>query len=127
MWIERRANKWVVKEGRVVKRIPALILLSACIFSGCATVPKANPAGKTLIESDPPGARIEINSQYVGTAPLRVDIPRLDSDLDSIPVTIIASPVIPGQQVQTKYIGLNEPTPTHVFFDMNLVSLKNQD
>lgn len=108
-------------------RIRVLVVLGVCIaLSGCATLPKANPTGKTLIESDPPGARIEINSQYVGVAPLRVDIPRLDSDLNTISVTIVASPVIPGQQVQTKYIGFNEPTPTHVFFDMNLVSTKNQ-
>lgn len=111
----------------MIKRICVLVVLGACIaLSGCATLPKANPSGKTLIESDPPGARIEINSQYVGTTPLRADIPRFDSDLDTIPVTIVASPVIPGQQVQTKYIGFNEPTPTHVFFDMNLVSTKNQ-
>ncbi len=111
----------------MVRQIHLLLFLGMCVvLSGCATLPTANPSGKTLIESDPPGARIEINSQYVGTTPIRVDIPRLDSGLDTISVTIVASPVIPGQQVQTKYIGFNEPTPTHVFFDMNLVRTKNQ-
>jgi hypothetical protein len=95
-------------------------------LSGCATVTTANPAGKTLIESDPPGARIEINNQYVGNTPLRVNIPRLNTALDTISVTIVATPIIPGQEVQTKYIGFDEPTPTHVFFDMNLVSTKNR-
>jgi hypothetical protein len=88
-------------------------------------LPTANPSGKTLIESDPPGARIEINNQYVGTTPLRVNIPRLKSDWSTISVTIRANPISPGQQVQTKYIGSDESTPTHVFFDMNLVRSKN--
>lgn len=110
----------------MVRRIHVLVFLGVCVaLSGCATLPTANPSGKTLIESDPPGARIEINNQYVGNAPLRVNIPRLNSVLDPISVTIIANPIIPGQQVQAKYIGIDEPTPTHVFFDMNLVSIKN--
>ena len=109
----------------VVKRI-VLFALGVCMaLSGCATtLPTANPSGRILIESDPPGARIEINNQYVGTTPLRVDIPRRDAQWDPISVTIIANPIVPGQQVQTKYIGPNEPTPTHVFFDMNLVREK---
>lgn len=68
----------IVAEGKKeVKRICVLVVLSVCMaLLGCATLPTANPSGRTLIESDPPGARIEINNQYVGTTPLRVDIPR---------------------------------------------------
>ncbi len=110
----------------MIKRIRVLLALGICVaLLGCSTLPTANPSGKTLIESDPPGARIEINNQYIGTTPLRVDIPRRDAEWDLIPVTIIANPTIPGQQVQTKYIGPDEPTPTHVFFDMNLVRKEN--
>jgi hypothetical protein len=111
-----------------MNRIHLLVALGVCVvLSGCATLPKANPTGQTLIESDPPGARIEINNQYVGNAPVRVDIPRIDPNTwMNNSVTIVANPILPGQQVQTKYIGMNDPTPTHIFFDMNLVSTKNQ-
>ncbi len=124
--------KILVKGKKEVIRVCVLVILSACMaLLGCATLPTANPtpnpSGRTLIESDPPGARIEINNQYVGTTPLRVDIPRRSNynwdnmEWDTISVKIIANPIIPGQQVQIKYIGYKEPTPTHVFFDMNLV------
>ena len=121
---------WKYNRGKVdfvIKRICILVALSACVgLSGCATsLPTANPAGETFIESVPPGARIEINNQYVGITPLRVDIPRLNSEWDPISVMIIAYPVMPGQQVQTKYISYDEPTPTHVFFDMSLVRIKD--
>jgi hypothetical protein len=110
----------------MIKRIHALFALGACVaLLGCSTLPAATPSGRTFIESDPPGARIEINSQYVGVTPLRVNIPRRDAEWDPISITIVASPVIPGQQVQTKYVGHNEPTPTHIFFDMSLVREKN--
>lgn len=106
----------------MVKQIRVLFALGACIpLLGCATLPTASPSGKTLIESVPSGARIEINNQYVGTTPLRVDIPRLQYDWSSNSVTILAYPISPGQQVQIKHISFDEPTPTHVFFDMNLV------
>jgi hypothetical protein len=119
-------NSHLRGETYMVKRVRVLFALGACMaLLGCSTLPSANPSGKTLIESDPPGARIEINSQYVGTTPLRVNIPRLDSNWSTISVTIIASPINPGQQVQTKYIASNESTPTHVFFDMNLVRSNN--
>ena len=122
---------------KYIRQIRALVILSVCmaLCSGCATspmaTPTANPNGQTLIESDPPGARIEINNQYVGTTPLRVDIPRRSDfnwdsmEWDTISVKIIAYPIFHGQQVQVKYIGYDEPTPTHVFFDMNLVSMEN--
>ncbi|MFH0984278.1 MAG: PEGA domain-containing protein [Candidatus Omnitrophota bacterium] len=99
-----------------------MLVFGILILSGCSTIPTANPSGHTLIESDPPGARIDIGSQYVGITPLRVNIPRTDYWSGSKrSVTIVANPVLPGQQVQIKIVGSDDPTPTHIFFDMNLV------
>ena len=108
------------------KFIGSIIIL--LLINGCATAPIATSGsnGRTLIESEPPGVKIEINSQYVGTTPLRVDIPRrrtcvfcdtLESSL------IVAYPNIAGQQIQKKYLSGSDPTPTHMFFDMRLVAV----
>lgn len=118
-------NRRLVQGGLMHQRM--IIFFTLLLISGCATLPKANPNGQTLIESDPPGARIEINNQYVGTTPIRVDIPRINPDTwMNNSITIIANPVMPGQQVQTKYIGIDDPTPSHIFFDMNLVTTRNE-
>lgn len=104
-----------------MKKLP-ILLIGLLILSGCSTIPTANPSGQTLIESDPPGARIDIGSQYVGTTPLRVNIPRVSvwgNDPNTVIVT--ANPILGGQQTQTKIIHSDESTPTHIFFDMNLV------
>lgn len=120
-----RTIKQDLNQITMIKQLQVLLILGACMaLLGCSTLPKASPSGKTLIESDPPGARIEINNQYVGTTPLRVNIPRLNADLSGISVSIIAYPTKHGQQVQSKYIGSDESTPTHVFFDMSLVRLE---
>ena len=95
------------------------------LIGGCATVPTADPSGRTLIESEPPGARIEVGGQYVGTTPLRVNIPRQNIYGSGNNVLVVANPVTPGQQVQRKMITYDEVTPTHMFFDMNLVSVPN--
>ena len=55
-----------------------LRFLTASTFllsAGCASHPQAmRPRLKVQIVSQPVGAKIEINGQYVGDAPLRVDI-----------------------------------------------------
>ena len=40
-------------------------LAGGCLFSGCGSLPSFQIA----IESDPQGARIEVNGDYIGTAP----------------------------------------------------------
>ncbi len=100
-----------------------------CMLAGgcAATVPTASPSGRTLIESDPPGARIDIGGQYVGTTPLRVNIPRQYDVYGGTynNILVVANPITPGQQVQSKMIRYDEGTPTHMFFNMNLVSVPN--
>lgn len=48
------------------------------LFPGCTNAPatvQAPTIQKVSIISDPPGARIEINNDYVGDAPLELDLP----------------------------------------------------
>jgi len=82
----------------------------------------------TGIILDPPGAKIEINNQYVGDTPLTLHINRIfnsniifDKEMGYwTSFDIKAYPVHSGQYTQTKYIDMNEPTPTKVYFNMNL-------
>lgn len=74
----------------------------------------------TEIISDPPGAKIEINNQYVGETPVTIHIKRVFSYDWWGGFSIKAYPVFAGQYTQTKYIGMNESTPTKVYFNMNL-------
>lgn len=116
-----------------------ILMFSMVLFlSGCETLmgtqaaaPSIQPEPKSWIHnsqviteiiSEPPGARIEINSQYVGDTPLKIHIFRAFNGLmnwwDGF--TITATPIYVGQRVQRKYVSSDEPTPTRVFFDMRL-------
>jgi PEGA domain len=54
---------------------PALLVSAFLFFSGCASHTQAvRPRLKVQIVSQPTGARIEVNGQYVGDAPVSVDI-----------------------------------------------------
>ena len=87
----------------------------------------------TYIESDPPGARIEVNGEYVGTTPLQITLPRMYRSawlglllggqriVSADPLTIMAYPIHSGQYTQTKYIGMDQATPRHIFFQIDLV------
>ena len=118
-----------------ITAIAGLVLL----ILGCTSAPTTheNPSAvqsptpaltiKISIISDPPGARIEINNNYVGDASLEVDssafhwLPGLGHD----PVTITATPRENGY-VQSKYWGPFDPAPSRVLFQMNLRPVTNQ-
>jgi hypothetical protein len=54
---------------------PFLLVSVFLVFSGCAShTPPVRPRLKVQILSQPTGARIEVNGQYVGDAPLSIDI-----------------------------------------------------
>jgi hypothetical protein len=54
---------------------PALLASAVLLFSGCASHTHAmRPRLKVQIVSQPTGARIEVNGQYAGDAPVSVDI-----------------------------------------------------
>jgi len=53
----------------------ALLASAFLLFSGCASHTQAvRPRLKVEVISQPTGARIEVNGQYVGDAPLSIDI-----------------------------------------------------
>jgi PEGA domain len=55
--------------------LPYMIAVLSLIGSGCAShTPAPRPRQKVLIVSEPAGAKIEINGQYVGDAPTTVEI-----------------------------------------------------
>ena len=95
----------------------ALILTFAAIVGavGCATPPMA-----THIRSEPPGAKIEVNDDYVGTAPVEVKLPQSGKHhrLKEHDVTIRAIPVEPGQYEQERHLYYNQWVPENVVFDM---------
>jgi hypothetical protein len=118
-----------------------MCIFAVLLFSGCETLyDTPSTTGGTGIEgdiihsstimteiiSDPPGAKIEINSQYVGETPLTTHITRVNPGYGWNMLTITAYPIYEGQEVQRKVVGINEPTPTKVYFDMNLVRIPRE-
>lgn len=79
----------------------ALLLLSGC-----------GVQKDVEIITEPPGARIEVNNDYVGDSPLTVTITR------DTHTTITAIPIHPGHYVQSKFLPLQQRTPKRIFFDM---------
>lgn len=104
-------------------------LIGAICIAGCATSPEKEHQGVTEIISDPPGARIEVNGNYLGDAPLTTQIRHHPSDKVVMGmVTIRALPRAEGQYVQVKvFRGPQYPfdphrdvVPERVFFNMKL-------
>lgn len=78
------------------------------------------------IISDPPGAIIEINKEYIGKAPLSINIPMNFKGEFTRITTITATPTHAGQSVQAKVysggfdIASNDKVPNTVYFNMYL-------
>ncbi len=113
------------------------VLLMVClIVSGCATPTKPNSVTsgfyggfdykqyKVQIISEPPGAKIEIDNDYVGTTPLTQV---LDGHVGMFTTSVIkAYPIEQGQYVQTKIIYGNQHMPRKIYFNMNLKPVGNE-
>lgn len=69
------------------------------------------------IISDPPGAKIEWDNEYIGVTPLKKIMNGIRTWRKEIIVK--AYPTLPGQYVQIKYLYEN-PLPRKIYFDMNL-------
>ncbi|GDY22794.1 hypothetical protein LBMAG56_41410 [Verrucomicrobiota bacterium] len=116
---------------------PAATCTAALLFTACATTPGPNtergPAGTVAyyvkIESSEPGARVEVNSEFVGTTPLDV---RVWGDRDgtfhnfgSSDFIIRVLPAREGQAAQTKtfrtggWFSQEDQIPKRIFFDLN--------
>jgi hypothetical protein len=95
---------------------------------------RASADGKTEavqveVISEPSGARIEVNNDYVGDAPLTIALAGNKRGVVR-DYRIVATPTISGQYVQNKLLlhrsdGPSDPVPRKLFFDMRLVPKKD--
>lgn len=108
--------------------LPAALALAAAL-SGCATRPELEHQVVTEILSDPPGARIEVNGDYIGDAPVTTKLRHHPSDKVVMgKVVIRALPRNGDEHLQEKtFQGPQYPfdphrdiVPKRVFFDMRL-------
>lgn len=72
------------------------------------------------IISDPPGAKIEWDGDYIGITPLKHTINGPYNGPDSF-IRIVAYPIYDGQQTQVKFTRLNKFLPRKIYFDMDLI------
>ena len=70
--------------------------------------------------SDPPGARIEVNGDYIGDAPCTIEVYGDKNRMCSRPVTIVAIPSEAGQYSQTKAVSADALVPHKILMAMNL-------
>ena len=117
--------------------------VSLCLLLvGCASAPPLEPgqpkgaiAYMVSVETSEPGARIEVNDDYVGNAPLTLkvwgDKKRRFRSLGGGHFVIKAYPVQAGQTVQTKRFRTGgapfapvDIIPKHLFFDLNLQTVE---
>jgi len=107
------------------------VALTACFLCSCATDrPHARTAQSVQIISSPPGARIEVNGNYVGDAPCTLQIPSFAEGRFREHTTIRAIPIRGGDYTQSKiffgYAAFDNPylisyrIPERIFFDMRL-------
>ena len=103
----------------------AALLLSGCMadpFQQYQNEQAARQASATMhpieVVSDPPGARIEVNNEYVADAPCTINVLGDSRGEVMTGVFIRAVPSTPGEYVQEKYIGAQ--IPHKILFVMNL-------
>ncbi|MBT7188369.1 PEGA domain-containing protein [Candidatus Bathyarchaeota archaeon] len=116
-----------------MKRI--LIIFLLLLLPSCYTIPARpgaegagahsaphSPPETTLIISDPPGAKIEINHEYVGDAPVSFHIEAQTSmphGQITEDVVIVAYPTEDGQYTQIKNLR-GVKIPKRIYFNMSL-------
>jgi hypothetical protein len=119
-----------------MKKISFILLLSLFLSSCAAFKPPTAPLGGYLavswthyiynnytiqIISDPPGAAIEWNNDYVGNTPYSLIY---NGNMgNGATITVKATPKVPGQYVQYKI--LRNPLPSKIYFNMNLAPTSN--
>ncbi len=109
----------------------------ALFAAGCAGEPANKPehgrdgtiAYHVKIESSDPGARVEVNDDFVGVTPVEIKIwgdrDGTFHNFGSADFIIRVHPVKDGQSVQTKvfrtggWFAQEDRVPGHLFFDLN--------
>jgi PEGA domain len=116
--------------GALVLPLSALVLTIGCSTSSnnkpvAQIIPQTAPPREVLIISDPPGARIEVNQDYLGDAPITIKVPQINGRFANS-TTIRALPGQAGGYVQTKVffaqmgpVGADE-IPSRILFVMSL-------
>jgi hypothetical protein len=104
--------------------IPASLMASVLLFcSGCASHTHVQRPRLTVqIVSQPKGARIEVNGQYVGDAPLTVDIEASNDGRFWRDTIIKAYPADTGYTQIKAFNGksrwtISDAVPPKIFFD----------
>lgn len=98
------------------------MVIAAMVFAGCASTPIKTASVEIL--SEPPGAKIEINNDYIGTTPCTAKIPANIMGEFTRDTTIQAFPVDKGLRVQKKHFsggyddGGNDLVPKRILFNM---------
>jgi hypothetical protein len=109
---------------------------AALVLVGCESIPPGAERGphhtmayNVLVEASPPGARIEVNGQDMGEAPVRIKIfgdpDGTFHDFGSYYYVVRALPVSTNQYVQTKFFRTGhlltpeDHIPARIYFDMN--------
>jgi hypothetical protein len=124
--------------GRKLTTAAILLLIVGCTpafsLSG-SNVPAERPARPmstepaiktTEIISDPPGARIEVNNDYIGDAPITVTIKQAYGRFSNTTVIRALPPAGSGNYVQEKFFSgrgggiAGEPIPSRIIFEMGL-------
>ncbi|MHC4458064.1 MAG: hypothetical protein ACYS0I_13455 [Planctomycetota bacterium] len=97
------------------------LLTCLVFFAGCAAFEAYTATTKVI--SDPPGARIELDDDYIGDAPLEIiwDERLMMERTFERKHTITALPIYGGQQVQLKFFWPGDSIPKTILFDMSLV------
>lgn len=88
-----------------------------------------HPIYTIKIISDPPGARIEVDNDYVGDAPIEIQVEGTENRTFANwfhATNISAIPIHPGQSVQTKTFYQSDKIPNTILFDMNLSYVPRQ-
>ena len=123
-----------------------IIFITILMFGGCQTTkdgvypshPNEFSVTKNFtikIISEPSGAKVEVNNNYVGKTPLTIKVEGWrDTQTFIRSHTIVAHPVRAGGETQVKYfMGWSRPDksygdkiPNTIYFNMNLIRIPEQ-
>jgi hypothetical protein len=99
--------------------------LVACESSPPTAATQSPPAAATAamktiqIISDPPGARIEVNDDYVADAPISITVPTDRAKFTKVTI-IRATPTLQGKYVQSKHFDATSKVSSRILFSMGL-------
>jgi hypothetical protein len=79
----------------------------------------------TNVVSEPSGARIEVDNNYIGNAPIDITWNDDNSGYFTSYHTVKATPLYHSQQPQSKSFSLGEKIPPTIFFDLNRAQVKD--